>query len=1149
MKQIRFLKRILSFFLILAIVSTCLPASLATVSAEESYEIKKVSFQMMRSGEDGHYVEDGSLEQQNVMIKNSCLLVDLSWIKEKLGLSMDIVENSDNISNRLSNHLKSNSLLKSHYYSEMLEGYTDAFPDKLSGAEFKLSKPESTLSFYLREGSDMAYAYSPYLGNISTKLGAPLTRTANEDGTTTYWVPLVMFLNLFDSFLSTDSGYVCIYPCTQTVVDILHRRNLSDYYFDIFEDAGLSEFEIKGTSIFNNFYRIIKRLFGGIITVNISEISKVFSKEEEFGEIIAKQICTNNADELDQTGKEGSIMTDALSIALSTIVDFSKEVNDVASDDAVYLIEEADRLFENAKSGFNTLDDWNEAAKQAAKAASDAKISSNLYSAFSKAIPIANVALSTYFQYVTLTNEIASTQPSHVKALNTFCQYSEKTENIFSSDEFMSALKDKIQLYDGQKSNIFENEKIMDATVESLANAATSETATVSLSAFSAALLKFQIINLGWNSIESLINETLGSFNALDCLECALYVQMLQIDTDTVLDYYLENEISAENLNTYSELEWMRLMSYYLIRQEVVGIYQAQTRFEKSTSFEFEPEMDELSMLMITLLIGPHGITQSSLDDVYEHCADTNQKLIDSAVISIPLKADQLQWLVEPTWDYEIVEPIPGRSFSDVLPTVNYADGNEPLLEDDVFPFCEMSFPLYSNLPQYYNVKDSNGKWKVFYMPDRVDTGDLEVGKTVRFDANGIFTTLDQNIHDLSSPWNPLLSFAMARGFGDADLYWDEESGQAYFYGGGSYTMYLKKHVEHNLHKPYPVEKIDLSSVKQEIKDDLTIFDWESYPTGPDITTSGPPYAYVDPNGVKITDFLYDKAGDFSDGLAACYRDGKWGYIDETGREVTEFVYDAVWNTDANDASEADKQTMFYYEPSAFPCTDDTMVVQKDGQYGLLYRDGNVLIDFGQFEKMAPSWNNQLWAMQNGKWGLIDLADAKRKAGFAVNEPAEDSLKEKPYHNDSKTLQKNDLSDIPSGAVEFNGHYYYVYNIDTITDWNMAQEYSEAQGGYLATVTSAEEDAFLYSYLINSGYSSAMFGLTDQDTTNVWTWVTGEPFSYENWHSGEPNHQGGYEHYGMYYSKFTDGSWNDGSGAGGPFICEWGEYDRSPLHD
>lgn len=140
----------------------------------------------------------------------------------------------------------------------------------------------------------------------------------------------------------------------------------------------------------------------------------------------------------------------------------------------------------------------------------------------------------------------------------------------------------------------------------------------------------------------------------------------------------------------------------------------------------------------------------------------------------------------------------------------------------------------------------------------------------------------------------------------------------------------------------------------------------------------------------------------------------------------------------------------------------------------------------------------------------------------------------------------SDTTKVPADAVEFNGHYYYLYNLDTVTTWEEAKEYCESQGGYLATITSAEEDAFLYSYLTDAGYSSAMFGLTDQEQPDNWYWVTGEKLSYQNWRSGEPNHQGGYEHYGMYYKKNTDGTWNDGSGKGGPFICEWGEYQVDP---
>lgn len=140
-------------------------------------------------------------------------------------------------------------------------------------------------------------------------------------------------------------------------------------------------------------------------------------------------------------------------------------------------------------------------------------------------------------------------------------------------------------------------------------------------------------------------------------------------------------------------------------------------------------------------------------------------------------------------------------------------------------------------------------------------------------------------------------------------------------------------------------------------------------------------------------------------------------------------------------------------------------------------------------------------------------------------------------------------SDLPASAVEFNGHFYYVYNLDTVSTWNEAKQYCENQGGYLATITSPEENEFVYSYLKNNfGYESAYFGFTDQDEEGIWVWNNGEVSSYTNWHSGEPNGENPNEDFAMFYYKYSDGTWNDGDfgkrtvNSGVVFICEWGEY-------
>lgn len=127
---------------------------------------------------------------------------------------------------------------------------------------------------------------------------------------------------------------------------------------------------------------------------------------------------------------------------------------------------------------------------------------------------------------------------------------------------------------------------------------------------------------------------------------------------------------------------------------------------------------------------------------------------------------------------------------------------------------------------------------------------------------------------------------------------------------------------------------------------------------------------------------------------------------------------------------------------------------------------------------------------------------------------------------------KEENPSIPADAVEFNGHRYYLYDFAGLAEptqntWENAQAYCEAVGGYLATITTLEENDFLYRYMRQRGYASAYFGLSNTQT-GAWQWGNGELLTYTNWHSGEPNNQNGNEHYGMFYENFSDGTWNDG---------------------
>ena len=126
------------------------------------------------------------------------------------------------------------------------------------------------------------------------------------------------------------------------------------------------------------------------------------------------------------------------------------------------------------------------------------------------------------------------------------------------------------------------------------------------------------------------------------------------------------------------------------------------------------------------------------------------------------------------------------------------------------------------------------------------------------------------------------------------------------------------------------------------------------------------------------------------------------------------------------------------------------------------------------------------------------------------------------------TLPKVEDGDI----IYFNGHKYQAFNVHMT--WTEAKKYCESLGGYLATITSAEEQAALE--LFKGNY---WLGATDVENEGVWKWVTDEIWSYENWLKGEPNNSGD-EHYLVIWLD----TWNDlclNSGEQSGFICEWDE--------
>jgi hypothetical protein len=102
----------------------------------------------------------------------------------------------------------------------------------------------------------------------------------------------------------------------------------------------------------------------------------------------------------------------------------------------------------------------------------------------------------------------------------------------------------------------------------------------------------------------------------------------------------------------------------------------------------------------------------------------------------------------------------------------------------------------------------------------------------------------------------------------------------------------------------------------------------------------------------------------------------------------------------------------------------------------------------------------------------------------------------------------------PDGTI----HYYNAVAVPGGINWNAAFDSALTPGGYLATITSSSENAFVFGLVDSQRYwyprpsgriAGPWLGGFRSSGAPVpesgWTWVNWEPFTYRNWTSGEPD--------------------------------------------
>ena len=92
--------------------------------------------------------------------------------------------------------------------------------------------------------------------------------------------------------------------------------------------------------------------------------------------------------------------------------------------------------------------------------------------------------------------------------------------------------------------------------------------------------------------------------------------------------------------------------------------------------------------------------------------------------------------------------------------------------------------------------------------------------------------------------------------------------------------------------------------------------------------------------------------------------------------------------------------------------------------------------------------------------------------------------------------------------------------------WAEAESYCESQGGYLACITSQEENEQVKSMIADSSCTLFWIG-AQRNSPGGFTWVTGEDMTFTEWAAGEPNNEGGNENVVAIFQTVDGVAWYD----------------------
>jgi hypothetical protein len=112
------------------------------------------------------------------------------------------------------------------------------------------------------------------------------------------------------------------------------------------------------------------------------------------------------------------------------------------------------------------------------------------------------------------------------------------------------------------------------------------------------------------------------------------------------------------------------------------------------------------------------------------------------------------------------------------------------------------------------------------------------------------------------------------------------------------------------------------------------------------------------------------------------------------------------------------------------------------------------------------------------------------------------------------------------GAITYNTTNFHTYLLSPAgVDWQAGRAYSRTLGGYLGSINTAGEQAFIEANFW--AFPRFWIGLSDSQLEGAFIWDSGEPLTYVAWCGGEPNNAAGIEDYVEAFNTGPAFCWND----------------------